>query len=109
MRGCMIAWHHEITTREGNAVQRSERSGDGGAPGGPTRPQIPDSCMGQVVGMYFEICKADIEAGMYSIVDLSGLQYTVQQQPPAAGRRGIASHFLPSTPRMQCRLPALRH
>lgn len=24
----------------------------GGAPGGPTRPQIPDSCMGQVVGMY---------------------------------------------------------
>lgn len=89
-----IAWHHEITTTEATPCNtQPERSGDGGHLAAQHAPKTLRLMHGTGRGYVLWICKADIEAGMYSIVDLSRSQYTVPEA--AAGRRsardGIAS------------------
>lgn len=93
-RSVTIAWHHEITTTEATPCNTAREIR---GMGGTWRPNTPPKTLrlmhGTGRGYVLWICKADIEAGMYSIVDLSRSQYTVPEA--AAGRRstrdGIAS------------------
>lgn len=88
-------------------MRRSQRDpGVGGAAGGPTRPPKPRVVHGTGRGYVLWICKADIEGGMYSIVDLFQIAVYCTE---AEGRRSTRDTISALHAADACRLPALRH
>lgn len=95
----------------GNSVQRNHRSGDGGAPGGPTRPQSQTHAWDGSWHVPFGPARP-ISRRRHGTVQYCRPFQTATYCTGAAGRRSTRDgkmESLPSTPRMQCRLPALRH